>query len=236
MNVEWPVLKAFVDERDLSIQWIDNNYGVYMLSATDSGVTLRCNLVQSNENEDLEDFETNYKDLGNKKRGLFFQAVGFEVTTSTLLGSLFCEDSQGVAIDWVTARIYNGSDEEITTAGIGNANLLTCVKTVVDIEPPYDFEFAKGVLRTSAVLNTDVRLWGVIAPDIPSASGGSREFITSVNLKYLTAGNNTWESAPNYPRSIVYNAVTHTGKLRLIFKHTAGLQASFLFVIHMYKA
>lgn len=66
------------------------------------------------------------------KKGWSFWAVPVEITTSTLSGSLFSQSSDGTNLSWITCKIYDANNAEITTAGILNANLNTCVKTVVD--------------------------------------------------------------------------------------------------------
>jgi hypothetical protein len=201
---------------------------------------------------DLIDFEANYKSLGNKslsqldtdaaqivrikaaKKGWSFWAVPIEATTSTLGASLFLQDSTGANISWVTAKIYNESNDEITTAGLLNANLNTCVKTVIDFEPTFDFEVIGGSLRINNNPSQDVRLWIVVAPDIPAIYGGSKEFASGINLKFLSA-DSPLEVDGRVSKFISYNATDHRGRIRFIFKHPAGLQVNLMFVVEMYR-
>jgi hypothetical protein len=168
------------------------------------------------------------------KKGWSFWAVPIEITTSTLNGSLFCQDSTGTDIPGITCKIYDGSDTEITTAGDANANLLTCVKTVVDFEPAFDYEIIGGALRINSNPAQDVRLWIVGAPDIPAIYGGSKEFASGVNLKFL-APDSSFEVDGRVTKFLSYNPDTHQSKMRIILKHPAGLQVNLQTVIQVYR-
>lgn len=208
--------------------------------------------TQNQNDTDRTDFETSYKPTGNAplsqldtdgaqivrmkaaKRGWSFWSVPIEVVTSTLGATLFCQDNAGIAIPWITAKIYDGNNAEITTAGLLNANLNTCIKTVVDFEPNFNFEIIGGSLRVNSNPTQDVRLWIVAAPDIPAIYGGSKEFASGINLKFLSA-DNSWEVDGRVTKSVSYDAVNHSGKLRMIIKHPAGLQVNLMFVAQLFR-
>lgn len=63
MVVSWSIFKDFVNERSLSIQWIDLN-DTYWCKAIDGNFNLECSVFKNTS--DATDFETNYKDSGNK--------------------------------------------------------------------------------------------------------------------------------------------------------------------------
>lgn len=252
MKVQWSLFKQFVDNKSLSIQWLDLDK-IYSLKAFDGSFSLECELDKyPTDTTDLSDFENNYKSNGNKplwqydtdgaqivrikaaKKGWSFAAVPVEITTASLLGSLFCKDAAGVDISGISCKIYNNSDVEITTAGLANANLLTCTKTVLDVELPYDFELIGGDLRINSNPGSDIRLWIVGAPDIPAQYGGSKEFASGINLKFL-APDASFTIDGRVTKYITYSAVTHSGKMRFILKHPAGTQINLQFVIHMYR-
>lgn len=167
------------------------------------------------------------------KKGWTFLALPVEITTSSL-NTLYCKYSNGTDVSGITCKIYDGNDAEITTPGALNINLNNCVKTVLDIELPFDYELVAGVLRVSTVPTQDIRLWIVGAPDIPSNLGGSKEFASGINLKFL-GSEKQFEIDGRVAKYIYYNPATHTGKVRLLFKHTAGLQVSMQAIIHMYR-
>lgn len=207
---------------------------------------------QATNDTDKTDFETNYKPAGNTtigqidtdgasivrvkaaKKGWSFFALAPEITTSTLLGSLYCKDNAGVDVSGISCKIYDGNNVEITTAGLLNANLNTCVKTVLDIELPYDYELIGGALRINSNPAQDVRLWIIGAPDIPAMYGGSKEFASGINLKFL-APDSSFEIDGRVTKYVTYSNITHSGKVRVILKHPAGLQVNMQIVMHTYR-
>ena len=168
------------------------------------------------------------------KKGWSFWAIPFEITTSTLGGTLFCQLSDGTVIPWVTCKIYDANNNEITTAGVLNANLNQCVKTVIDFEPTFDYEIIGGAARISSNPSQDIRLWIVGAPDIPAQYGGSKEFASGINLKFL-APDSSFDVDGRVTKFLTYNPATHQGKMRMILKHPAGLAVNMQFTVHMYR-
>jgi hypothetical protein len=167
------------------------------------------------------------------KKGWSYWAIPIEITTSTLGASLFLQDSTGTNIPWVTAKIYDADNNEITTAGVLNANLNQCVKTVIDFEPTFDFEIIGGSLRINSNPTQDVRLWIVGAPDIP-APLGSKEFASGINLKFLSA-DSPLEIDGRVTKTLTYNPVTHQGKMRIMLKHPAGTQVNMQITVQIYR-
>lgn len=190
----------------------------------------------------LNEFNYNNKDTDGAlivrtkaaKKGWSFWAVAAEITTSTINGTLFCKTYDDVNIPWVNCKIYNASDQEITTAGLLDENLNTCVKTVLDFEPTFDFEIIGGTLRINSNPAQDARLWIVGAPDIPAQFGGSKEFASGINLKFL-APDSSFDIDGRVTKYLVYNPTTHQGKMRVIIKHQAGIQLNTQIIIHMYR-
>lgn len=168
------------------------------------------------------------------KRGWSFWAVPIEVTTSTIDGSLFIQDVAGSPIPWINCKIYDGNNAEITTPGLLNANLNQCVKTVIDFEPTFDFEIIGGSLRINSNPSQDVRLWIVGAPDIPVNLGGSKEFASGINLKFLGA-DSPLEIDGRVTKFLQYNPSTHQGKMRIVLKHPAGTQVNMQLTIQLYR-
>lgn len=190
----------------------------------------------------INEFNYNNKDIDGAfivrtkaaKKGWSFWAVAAETTTSTLGGTLFCKTSEDVVIPWVNCRIYDAENNEITTAGISNENLNSCVRTVIDFEPTFDYEIIGGSLRINSNPSQDVRMWIVAAPDIPAQLGGSKEFASGINLKFL-APDSSFDIDGRVTKYLTYNSDTHQGKIRIILKHPAGLQVNIQLVIHMYR-
>jgi hypothetical protein len=168
------------------------------------------------------------------KKGWSFWALPIEFTTSLLSDNLYCKDANGTDIAGITYKIYNNSNVEITVPGLLNVNLGTCVKTVIDFEPAFDYEMIGGALRINNNPATDVRMWVIGAPDIPAIYGGSKEFASGINLKFL-APDSSFEMDGRVSKYVTYSAVTHSGKLRIVLKHDAGLQLNAQIIIHMYR-
>ncbi len=224
---------------------------IYYIYAVDGPFHFEC-LIHQNNGDDHVDFETTYKNTAfttlsqfdtdgaqivrqkAAKKGWSFWAVPIEFKTSTLLGSLFAKDVTDTAIPGISCKIYDEDDVEITTAGLANINLLACVKTVIDFEPLFDYEIIGGALRVNSTVTQDVRMWIVGAPDIPAIYGGSKEFASGINLKYL-APDNSFDMDGRVTKFLTYNASTHTSKMRIILKHPAGANIDAQLVIHIYR-
>lgn len=250
MNLQWTEFKAIAVTKALSMQWVEDSK-FYYLTTIDGMMELHC-VVDKNPTDatELNDFVNNFKAAGNasfsdidgipfmrlkaSKKGWSFWAVPIEITTSTLQGSAYCKDAAGNDISGITCKIYDGNNAEITTAGLLNANLNSCVKTVLDFEPSFDYEMIGGALRINSNPSTDIRLWIIGAPDIPAQYGGSKEFASGVNLKFM-APDSSFEIDGRVTKYVTYNAQTHQGKLRVILKHPAGTSVNMQIIIHTYR-
>ena len=250
ITLPWSALKQIVATKGV-LQYVEDSDNIYVF-LIDGTFQLTCLINKHIDAESKEDFETNYKATANlnlwqndsdgaqivrpkaAKKGWSFWAVPIELTTSTLGGTTYLKDSNNNDIPGVTCKIYNDNNEEITTAGLLNANLNTCVKTVLDFEPTFDYEMIGGALRINSNPAQDVRLWIVGAPDIPAQYGGSKEFASGINLKFL-APDSSFEIDGRVSKYVAYNEQLHTGKLRVILKHPAGLNLNVQVIIHMYR-
>lgn len=255
----WNGWKAVYSVKGLPFQY-EENETLYTIWTYDSDEIHLCQIwktsvpesvlsdyAQSQNDSDKLDFETNYKNLGNQslgqidtdgaqivrtkaaKKGWTYYAAGIEFQTSTL-GSLYSKLIDGTDRPGISIKFYNASDVEITSSLL----ISTCVKTVVDFEPPYDYEVIGGTLRHMPVINTDVRLWIQAAPDIPAQYGGSKAMCSNINLKYLASGDQLHIDG-RVSKFLTYNATTHTNKLRFIFKHAAGDCQNLMITIEHYR-
>jgi hypothetical protein len=256
INVEWADFKTQL-AAGLVYKYVDVN-NVYYIYAVDGGFSFEC-IIPKNSNADQTDFETNYKAAAfttfsqfdtdgasivrNKaaKRGWTFCSLPIEFQTSRLAtgntsGSddMYSKDSAGTTRSFISLKIYDNSDVEITTPGVLNANYANAVKTVIDFEPPYDYEVIGGDIRTLTTISNDIRLWIIAVPDI-AAPTGSKEMGGGVNLKYLAPGN-VWSVDGRVTKFATYNATYHTNKLRMVLKYPAGTNENLQVIIQMYKA
>lgn len=246
IRVTWPELKNIIDSKGLFPQHIETaNY--YIVYAVDGAFTLETKLDRTTENADVTQFETSYKARSNTplwqydtdgaqivrnkaaKKGWTFGSLPFEFETARLSDSLFSQDSLGNNRTFITLKAYNALNQEVTDP----ADYATITKTVVDFEPPYDYEIIGGDLRTLTSIDQDIRLWIVAAPDIPAPTG-SKEMGGGINLKYLSPGN-VWSVDGRVTKYATYNPVYHTSKIRLVFKYPAGCNEALQVIIQLYR-
>jgi hypothetical protein len=64
-EIPWALFKTFVDDRSLSVQWIDND-STYFMWAYDGPMAFRCAIYQDGSADQLA-FEASYKAAGNKR-------------------------------------------------------------------------------------------------------------------------------------------------------------------------
>ena len=83
--VNWTIFKQFVDDRKLSVQWIDLG-NKYFLKAFDGLFILACRIDKNpSDTSELDDFQDNYKGDGNKpleERASLKMMKGKKSTTS----------------------------------------------------------------------------------------------------------------------------------------------------------
>jgi hypothetical protein len=241
--IPWKYLKQVIDAKQVYPQFSEDDTNYYIKLFDGQAFIDECIINKVLEKADKEQFEASYKPLSNPKlyqndsdgaplarakaapTGWTFQLRGFEFITSAL-ASIINLDQNGQAGSDISIKLYDGNGAEITVAGIGNVNLLTCVKTVIDFEPPYDYYIVGAKMRTLSALNADVRVTAIAVPDVPYAYGGSRVFVQNANFRYIAA-NDKFDADGRAAKFMPYSAVNHTNKIRLIINHAAGAQHSF---------
>ena len=254
IQIDWTNLKALSTSKAIPLQYVEGPT-VYTVYAVDESFVTYCVIDKSpSDTTDLDDFVNNYKAISNiplnqqdtdgakivrikaAKRGWTYCALPFEFSTSRLGSTdLYSKMADGTDRSGISMKIYNASDVEITTPGLLGANLATAVKTVIDLEPAYDYELIGGTLRTLTDILSDMRLWIIAVPDISAASGGSKEMAGGVNLRYLSPGNE-YHVDGRVSKSLTYSATYHTNKLRFILKYPAGEVETIAVTVEMYKA
>lgn len=251
-DMDWAQFKSLVTSKSIPIQYTTRGT-TYHLYAFDGPMRLSCKIAVDG-GADVVDFESNYKELDTTnmsiwqydtdgaqivrtkaaKKGWTYSATSIEFTTSDLSSSVYCKDNEGNDVAGISLKSYNGSNVEVTVPGLLNVNLGTITKTVLDFEPPFDYEIIGGNIRTVSSIASDMRLWIVAVPDIPSGSGGSKEMATCVNLKYLTPGN-VYEVDGRVSKYLAYDATYHTNKLRFILKYPAGTTETLALTLEYYR-
>ena len=247
MTVDWDQIKSFVDLRCVSIQWVDLG-DRYWLQAFDGPFSLQCFIHKEADTDAaaLVDFETNYKSAGNKsfsdidgtsyirtkvaKKGWIYSMIMVRVETSTI-GSMEAEDRNGVVYPGLSLHFYNANDEEVTDPAYES----TIVKTVFNFEPPYDYEIIGGSLSQASSPPTNIDLWVVAVPDIPVEQGGSKEFISCVDLDMVSPSNRIVVDG-RVSKLMEYSATYHTNKISTILKHEPGVKHKVAVILEVYRA
>jgi len=160
-----------------------------------------------------------------------YSARSIEVETS-VLGSVVDMKPDGTNYTHSVIRFYDSSDVELLT----QAQLdVSCVQTIVDFEPPYDYEVVGGSAQCLNAVNVDLRIWVIAVPDLTLAQGGSRLMVDGINFKYLGANDKVVVDGRASKR-LNYSASLHTNKLRIILRHPAGHKSKLQVVIDHFKA
>lgn len=149
---------------------------------------------------------------------------------SASVGSLVNNNAAGTDIGDVAMKFYDVSGVLITDP----SNNGSCVKSILDIEPPYDIYVAGGAVRMVIDPTENVYVNVIGVPDVPANYGGSKPFVQNVNLRYIDkrAG---FEADGRAAKWLQYSATYHTNKLRFQFTHPAGYQLGIAVFLELYK-
>jgi hypothetical protein len=248
----WSAFKGTcITVKGLNCQYSDKGDRYELYGPDRNGILWHASILKEDPaGVDQAEFEVTYKSTFNGKiidqqldsdgapmsrikvapSGWNFNLRGIDFATSTG-GSLVNRDTSNADLGDVAVKYYDAEGALLTDQGA----LATCVKTIVDIEPPYDIYVAGGKLRLLTQPNEDVRLSVVGVPDVPALAGGSKGFVQNINLRYIpvSEGVNADGRAAKW---LQYNATYHTNKLRFILYHGAGFAAAMEILIETYKA
>lgn len=246
ITVDWKTFKSYVDARSISVQFVDANGNYYMKAIFDK-FELSCILNKSLNSDDTAEFEANYKGNGNQpffpmdsdrtpivrtkivKAGSTFRSQSSEVTFSTLTG-LLAKKNDASDVPNMSCSIFDGGGNQIVSSLLAN----TAVKTVIDWEPTFDYELIGHRIRILSNSLVDVRLWIVVTPDIADSAGGSIEIVSGMNLRYLPAGQEAVIDA-RVAKLLQYNAVSHSNKIRFIFKYPVTTNNTVMVSTELYR-
>jgi len=257
--VNWSDLKDFVDDKQISIQYLDIG-GIYHLRAVDEVLVLGCELKKTaTPGSDQLDFENNYKDDANKKikeiddegrqisriaagkKGWTYLAHPIEITTSTIDGA-FSADYTGTARIDFDMKLYDAQDAEITVQATADTD---CVKTVVTFKPLYDYEIISGNIHQCCATTEDIRIW-VLGGAFAVASNtpiSVKEFVGGLNLKNISV-NDHIETDGRASKLMVKDITskglpfpTYQGNcFQFIIRHPAGEKHDIMTVLEYFRA
>lgn len=245
LQVKWAEVKVFLDSRKIIAQYIDLGES-YLIMGLDGPIQIFCYVhKETPASDDQIDFETNYKTSANvtysdadgaalgrtkvTQSGWQYHLQGLEFTTADR-DSVVNKDENGNDLGFATMKLYDANGDEVTTE-LGESS---AVKTVIDWEPTFDYEILGGTIRSAANIVEDIYAYVIAVPDIPKAFGGSKDFICCLNLKFIGA-NDKIEADGRAAKKMIYDAVNHTNKIRVVLTHPAGIKRSLSLVLELFK-
>lgn len=162
--------------------------------------------------------------------GWHMHNVFIEVCTSTLaVDGLKDQKKDGTSRGIASLKFYDNNDVELiaNTQAELDAN---CVKTIMEVNFPFDFELQGGRFYCPGATN-DVYFWATVAPHIPQNQGGSVEFVSQANLKetkeFIIDG--------RAPKLIKNDDVNLSDKWEFVMKHNAGIKEKITLCYEAYK-
>lgn len=162
--------------------------------------------------------------------GWTYQLRVLEFETSNLSG-LFNKTPNLHDIGDAVVKFYDANGEELTEQLDITAD---CVRTVLDIEPPYDYYLIGGLVKIAETPESDVRLSVIGVPDYP-APAGSKIMVQNVNMRFIGKDDKV-EADGRASKGLLYNnPVPHTNKLRLMITHPAGQKHKFMLALEVFK-
>lgn len=162
--------------------------------------------------------------------GWSYQLHGLEFKTSQL-NSVYSKKSNGTDFNFTTIKCYDAQGNQLITQESCDTD---SVKTVIDWEPTHDYEIIGGMFKIASVPTEDIRLWVIGVPDIPVEYGGSKEFASNINLKYIGIEEGV-KADGRAPKYLQYNSELHTNKIRLILEHPAGVKHDIHMLLEIFK-
>jgi len=210
------------------------NDGSYDLSISD-GIDLIKGMYQKTSVDPDGDFIIRPKAA---KKGWTFCLIPIEIETSKIdkFGTgahIHCKNFDGSDMSGISIKFYDSNDTELTSPTQATLDA-SCVKTVIDFEPAWDYEIIGGTIQQLTQPASPVRVWVVGVPDISYENGGSKVMVSGINLQYIDPTDKI-EADGRVSKYMTYNATYHTNKLRFIFKHNTGYNHPLLINLQIYK-
>ena len=150
--------------------------------------------------------------------GRHYQLHGMSFTTAGV-GSFKQPDTDGVNRAYGELSFFDHDN----TPCSGIENMHKVCKTIVDWEPPFDYEIMGGKFHQYGSPSGELILNVVALPDIPASYGGNVEFVLATDLRFI--GPDTGLDILGHTTSeLIYSATQHTNKIRMSLHHASGVQ------------
>ena len=233
MRVDWAHLKNFIDNTNLHhfvnyMELTDNTFVWISYQNENFSVMLAVGTT------DYEDFENNYKSKAVLKNDITTDGVKFSRSTKVNLTRFF--QSHFSVIE--TSTDMNSDDSGYTTIVRFDENgqvtdvSTETVRTTLNFEPNFNYELYGGGVESIDELTKDFYVSAIVAPDIPSETGGNINVVR--NKLLLKPSEHVFRSGLG-TRELIYNADIHSNKLRIEIRHEKGEQTKFQIEIQYYK-
>lgn len=233
MQINWGNFKKFIDDTELyhfvNYMYLTDNVFVWIAYQNEN-----FSVILAVGDADYEDFEQNYKSKAILKNDITEDGVKFSRSTKVNLTRFF--QSHFAVIE--TSTDYNSDHSNYTTVvrfdedGKVTTIESETVKTTLDFEPDFNYELYGGGTESIDELVDDYYVSAVVAPDVPSEYGGNLHVLR--NKLLLKPFENIFRSGLG-TRELIYDATTHSNKLRLEIKHEKGIKTKFQIEIQYYK-
>lgn len=170
----------------------------------------------------LDFYTAKYKSLYNREHD------GAGIDDGTDMGDALMKffDQSGLEL----TKAENESDAEFQVRLDAN-----CVKTFVDFEPTFDIDIYGCKLMIETAPIDRAYLWAIVAPDVPKEYGGCKTFMGGgMNLQMIMPKAISIADGKS-SKMIRYDSVYHSGKIRLIIKHSAGEKIGIQMIYEFYR-
>lgn len=182
---------------------------------------------------DYTDYTTNYQADKNKiveprdidavsyvrdkvtSLGWHYHAMCFEVALGTK-DSDKCYKADKTDYSFTSLKYYDVSDVEQTTQANIDAN---AVYAILDWEPTYNYDIVQASVHQASSPSSDIILSTIGVPHLTVAQGGSKVFVSGLNLKYIDKYQFTNGRTSKH---MAYNSTYHTNLFRFRFDFAAG--------------
>jgi len=247
-KISWPTIKSILDLKlNLSPQYIELPKK-YIIELFDGPSSYKCVIFKKSiPSADQTDWETNYKSRGNNPLsnvdsegvslyspkmapdGWVLQGLCFDFTLSKL-NSLNMLNDDGTVYPHGSMLFYDANGVPLTTQASIDSS---CVKTIVVFNPDHDYGIIKGKIYVPTIPLFDIRMFTIIAPDIPKAMGGNVNLLKNLNLRCVSGSYDQLEAYA--ARFITYDPVNFSSKIHFVFNHPVGHQHELMMKVEYYE-
>ena len=232
MRIGWSALKKFINNTNLynflNYIELDNDYYIWLSYQNEN---FSCMLPKGTE--ETKDFVDNFKSKAIIKDDIASDGQTYSkvthVKSGRFLNALFVvfstsEKTSNDTTGYVSIKLFDGDNE---TEDASQAN-----KTVLDFEPPFDYEIYGGGIQSLKDMVNDFYVSAIILPHVPSNFGGS---VYNIRNKLLIQPREDVFRGGFGAVELLYDNNLHTNCIRIIVNHDRGIKNKFQLELQYYK-